>query len=586
MYAGPVPIFWFPYFEYDLKGRKKNNWSMGHNEIEGDFIKSFWDYPYGTFLLDLMSKKGTGYGIDNPYTLSSREAGSYYAYHLDEADTGISDWVYKIRYNLKTDQGSTVSLSHSFSKLYLIPGGRMDQSDYNASLKNKYFKANLDVLDNRWGNQELINLNLSNDNNNYSLYLNQGMTDPRAISSSQRFSHNQTIFDKNTTLNLSANYLTNISKVGIPGDERLDLSYDLNSNQSLYQLRIHEDWYMDLDRGLYTGDSNIQYLEKQPEITLSLNPVDLKLFELNSSLGYGYYHEVAYVPALGGNRDYATGRYAAVLSVDKTIPLVLFSSLSLSCGVCQYLYQPGDQMYSFSEDLGLNTNIKNIVTNDVLFTRGISEGNTPFLFDRLGTKYSSIRDTLAVKYLDKFKWTATGGYNYESKQYFNIDTSLLLAPLSLLTLNFVSGFDIENQKYLDLSTRATFSPFKGLNNQTTVLQDLNSGYLKNASNYLDYEMGTEKEWLNHWHFILGNVYNPQTQDFRLVDIMVEKDLHCWDLKCTYSDYRKEFAIVFTIKAMPGEQVGYAGNRGFYFDALEKALGDVKGEFQNASPQRY
>jgi len=65
--------------------------------------------------------------------------------------------------------------------------------------------------------------------------------------------------------------------------------------------------------------------------------------------------------------------------------------------------------------------------------------------------------------------------------------------------------------------------------------------------------------------------------------MVVKDLHCWEVKYTYSDYRKEFSLIFTLKALPNEPIGYATGRGFYYEGFDKALDkEIKGD----SPKRY
>ena len=590
-YIGRVPCLWAPYMVYDLKRKRKRNWSIGHNEVEGNFIKTFWDYPSGIILLDLMEKKGWGKGFEHYYDLKRYGAGTFYLYQVDEPDTHLTDWVYKINHTLKLTSESTLNLGHSFSKIYLVPGGRLDQStyrlDFSHQKKEHRLNSLLDVLDNRGGQQERYNISLNNSfkgyQTSYSFNLDQGKVEPRSIRSSQRLSHQQPLLNEYTDLNLNANYTNAIPQVGLHGDERMDLSYTLTNRGSFYNLTVYEDWYLDLDRNLYLGDENDQYLEKQPEIALSLHPYDLKIFNLSPSFGYGYYHEVRYVTELGGNRDFKAGRYSTALSLDKSLPMILGTTLSLGYGVTQYLYEPGDMLYAQTERAGLNTSLFNCFRNNVDFNRGLSEGNSPFFFDRLGTKYSHIRDTLNLYYQDYVNWTLSGGFNYETRKHFNWDTSLTLRPDPALNASYRTSWDIENQIWLDLVSGYRLMPFKGLTDDTTLVQDLNTGQLKSGSNLLDWEIGSEQEWENHWHFKLGHVYNPSNQEFKLVDVMIAKDLHCWEIKYLYSDYRKEFSLIFTLKALPGEPIGYAEGKGFYFDSIEKSF---KEEFEGASPQRY
>lgn len=589
-YLGNVPCFWMPYIIYDLKGKRKKNWNLGHNEVEGDFIKTSWDYPYGSIYLDQMSKKGFGHGLDYNYNLDQKGKGSIYLYLLNENEApNTKDRVLKLNHAFQLTPATNLSLAFSSSNMYLIPSGRVDNTTYHADFdynKDNYrLNSFIDALDNRAGNQQRLvyqaSRNKDSFNTNYNFNLDQGRNEPRYVRISQRLNHSQPFLFKNGTLNFNANYSDSIQRVGIPGDELLDLSYAFNDRESLYSIKIYENQHIDLDRDLYLGDEGDQYLERKPEITLSPNPVDLKLFTLSPSFMYGYYREVQQVQNYG-KRDFSSGRYSASLNASKSVPLILGSTFGLSYGVNQYLYDPGDELYSQTENYTLDTGLFNAFKNNVTFTRGITEGNTPFFFDRLGTKYSNIRDTTTLYYGNYINWMITGGYNYETKTQFNTDTTLTINPVQYLSTRFITGWDPTNMRFLDLSSNASVT-FDKLSNSTTLLNDLNSGQLKSGSNLFDLEIADEKDWGNHWHFKLGHVYNPDKQDFKLVDVSVIKDLHCWEVKYTYSDYRREFSFTFTLKAFPGDPIGYTGDRGFYFDSFEKSINE---ELKNESPSRY
>ena len=589
-YIGRVPCLWAPYVVYDLKNRRKRNWAIGHNEVEGNFIKTFWDYPSGIIILDYMEKKGLGHGLEYNYDLKQNGSGKIYFYLLNESDPpNIKDRIFKINHSIKPTPWSTFSIAQGSSYMYLIPSGRLDSStyrlDYDYKKDDRRFNSFLDVLDNRGGSQERLVFEANNSQNNYNtgynFSLDQGKVEPRYVRISQRLNHNQPFLLKNGTLNFNANYSDSIQKVGTPGDELLNLDYEFINRESFYTLRVYENWHIDLDRNLYLGDEGEQYLEKQPEITLSPNPVDCKLFTLSSTLGFGYYREVQQVPSIG-KRSFSAGRYLASLRANRSVPLILGSTLSLSYGINQYLYDPGDQLYSQEENIALNTGLFNCFNNNINFVRGISDGNTPFFFDRLGTKYSNIKDTANLYYGEFATWVVSGGYNFETKKQFNTDTMLTLKPNNIMRASFTTGWDPENLRYLDLSSNAALSLEK-LSNSTSLLYDLNNGLIKSGSNLLDFEIADETDWKNHWHFKVGHVYNPVSQELKMVDFSAVKDLHCWEVKYTYSDYRKEFSITFTLKALPGEPIGYAGGRGFYFDSFEKSL---KEDFPGASPVRY
>ena len=74
-----------------------------------------------------------------------------------------------------------------------------------------------------------------------------------------------------------------------------------------------------------------------------------------------------------------------------------------------------------------------------------------------------------------------------------------------------------------------------------------------------------------------------SKQFKVRDIMLLKDLHCWELKYTYSDYRKEFSLTFSLKALPDEPVGISTGRGFYYEGFEREMREFK---QEGEVKRY
>lgn len=591
-YVLDAPILWVPYFMYDLHKRNKKNWVFGHNNVEGDFIKSAWDYAYGQIYLDEMSKKGFGQGISYDYAKSNFD-GSLYLYHIEEADTRLTDWVTKLRHNLSITDKSKLGLNYNSTVMYQVPGGRLDQTSFSANFYHngdKTVNAILNILDSRTGRQEhldtSINYRTPSTNTNYSFNFDQGKNEPRYIRLAQRFNHSQNLFSSRTRLNFNASYYDNIAKAGGSGDERLDSNIEITHQEKDFNIRYYESWRLDLDKSLYKGDQNDQYLEAQPEITINPRPLDLKLFNLSSSFAYGWYHEVQYASGISRNRDFSTGRYKMTLNANKTFPLGFGTSLGLTLGLDQFLYDPGDSLNAFREDASLNSQAYDFMRNSLVYARGISDGNSPFFFDKFSTRYHNIRDTLTFYYKSYFNWINTCGYNYETKRYFNYDTNMSYNPAKQLSFSMRSGFDIENQKYLDLSSTTRIYPWDKFSLNLGMVNDLNLGGLKQGNCLVDLEIADEKDWRNHWHFKYGYIYDVPSQNFIPRDIMIVKDLHCWEVKYTYSDYRKEFNLTFTLKAFPGEPLGYSTGKGFYFDGFDKAIKEAKSEFEQPSPTRY
>ena len=587
-YVKDIPVFWSPYMIYDLKQKRRRNWSFGHNEVEGNFIKTSWGYPDGQIFLDEMEKKSFGQGFTYEYKKENYN-GDIYVYHIEEADTHLSDYVIKFEHAIQLSPSTKIGLNHSSTTIYQIPTGRLNQSTYSIALNHKSDKtlnSLLNVYDYRQANQEILNFqtNYAKEtlSSSYALNMNQNKTAPRNINIAEKLFHQQNIFGDKTRLTLNADYQNFIKNAGEYGNELLTPKVEISHIEDFYNIQYIENWHMDLDRNLYAKDNNDTYVESQPELIINFNPVDLNLFNLSTSVNYGRFHEIAYVPSLQINRDYTTTRYKTSFNANKLI-ILGSTTFNINAGLDQFLYEPGDALNSFRESYGLNSQGFDFLKNETNYRRGISDGNSPFFFDKASTKYNDLKDILTFYHLDKFEWKNECGYNYETQKYFNYDTNLNLKPIEPLNLNWRSGFNIETQKYLELISTATLNLKDKLSVEFSSVNDLNIGGFKQGSCLINLETQDENNWQNHWNFRLGFVYDNLSKYFMLRDLMIIKDLHCWEVKYTYSDYKKEYAIMFTLKALPNEPFGYTEGRGFYFDSFEKAL---KEETSNESPQRY
>ncbi|MEE8638690.1 MAG: hypothetical protein V3T21_06610 [Candidatus Margulisiibacteriota bacterium] len=582
LFVGELPVLWTPYLLYDLSKKRKRNWVFGHNEVEGDYVKSAWDYPYGILYLDLMEKKGFGHGTEMDYNLLGLGLGTFYLYHLDEEDTGITDWVTRIDHTKQINPWTTLKLKHAYSATYLIPSGRRDQTTFGLDLGYKHearWNLRTNAYDDRIASLEKHSLQFDQAyqkiSTDYHFNYDFSKRFPKWIRSSQRLHHRRPLWSDNVMLTTRTNYYHYIPTEGAIGDQRLEPLVEITGREPGFSWRYSENWYIDLDGDDYTADESYQYLEKLPEIEVTPNPVDARLFTLRPKFGYGYYHEVRYVPQLGRNRDYGTQRYQATLNADRRIPLAWGTAAILGAGLDQFLYTPGDQLYAYRESLSLHTNLGGFFRNEIDYRKGSTDGNTPFLFDRLGTRYHNVGERMTFYHQNKFRWLISGGHNWQTHRWFDVDTNLLIKPTEKLHWNLRTGWDIENTRYKDLVNSLTLAPYSFLSMQFSTVSDLNAGEIKSGSALCDiYFLQGEP---NQWHLKFSQVYDPASDQFKMRDIMVIKDLHCWELKYTYSDLRKEFSLTFSLKALPDEPVGLSTGRGFYFDSFEKELKGLKKE---------
>ncbi|MBU0502622.1 MAG: LptA/OstA family protein [bacterium] len=591
LFIASFPALWMPIMYYDLHEQQRRNWQFGHNEVEGDYIKSSWGYPYGVLYLDLMEKKGFGLGTKTPYKLLTLGSGLLYLYHIKENDTGITDWVSRINHTKQINSATTLKLDHSYTTTYLIPSGRKDLTTLGFDLGyNDQGRWNLkfDVADDRIGSVERYNVKLNkafektstNISYDYSFLEN----DPKWIRSSANLSHSQPVWADNIMLSTRINYRSNLAQAGQSADELLEPMVDLTGREKTFSWRVTANKYIDLDRNTYVADNNHQYFEKLPEIEISPNSLNLSGFNLTSKFGYGKYHEVRYVSALGSNRNYTSERLSSSLDLGRSVPLGLGTVAVLGAGVDQYLYAPGDQLYSYREKMSLNTNLGGFFRNNINYTKGNTDGNSPFLFDKLGTHYHNVRQNLTLYYKSNVNFNLTGGHNWQTHKWFDVLGSLLVRPSSFMNWNLNSGWDIENRRYKDLVNSLTLIPVSFYTTSFSTISDLNTGQLKSGT--LVHDLFFLQGQINQWHLRLGQVFEAASQEFKLRDIMIVKDLHCWEMKYTYSDYRREFSFTFSMKAMPDDPIGMSSGRGFYIESFDKLEKEVTGIKQEGAIERY
>jgi hypothetical protein len=588
VFVGEIPVMWLPVLYYDFSEGQRQNFVIGHNKVEGNYIKSSWFYPLGLLFLDQMEKKGFGHGTEINYGLGALGLGTFFIYHLDEQDTKITDWVTRIKHTKQLDPWTTLKLEHDYTKTYLVPSGRRDQTAFGLNLgHNNYndyndksrWEVDFKTFDDAIADLGKLTLGLSQAQGkaatDYNLNYQFSKKAPEWIRSSQRLTHSQPLWSDQVKLSTRVNYNSYVKYAGEPADERLEPMVEIAGKEKNFSWRIYENWYFDLDEDKYTQDDQYQYLEKQPEIEISPDPLNLSLFTLRSKFGYGRYREVRYVSELGGMRDFATQRYGASFDLSRSVPLALGTVATLALGLDQFLYGPGDQLYAYSESAKLRTNLFGFFRNDFNYRKGTTAGNTPFLFDRLGTNYHDFREIMTFYYLNNFRWAFDSGYNWRTSRWLDVNTNLLVKPDRNVYWNLRTGWDIENKKYKDMINLVSYAPFDFLAMQFSTVSDLNNGELKSGSAL--YDMFFLKDEPNQLHFRFSQVYDYNSKDFKVRDIMLVKELHCWELKYTYSDLRKDFSVSFSLKALPQEPVGISTSRGFYIDSFEKEYEKFRSE---------
>lgn len=584
IYFSGIPAMWLPFYVYDLATRRASLVMpiFGSNPVEGDFIKSQVDYYVnekntGSILLDLMKKKGIGYGLKHEYKIGGNQSGNLSFYHVDEDDTKISDWVTKINHELRIGKYAKLSFSNAYTKIYVVPSGRLDKTDSKISFdfnreNKRTFNFSLNASDNRAASISENSFSIANGfnaiNSNYSYNFRKNLSSPKWQNISQNILHSQKIINDSIDLAVSANYIKNSTQEGFPFDERLDQTETLTHRGSFYTLKLVQSNYIDLDKDSYFADSNIEFIEKIPEVICTVNAIDLKLLKISPEFTAARYRESRYVSKLKSQRDFASNMYKGSFTANKSITMPIGSTIEVSYGLDQYKYEPGDERYLKRENLSLNTEIGGFFKNNAKYEKNTSDGNSPFFFDIRGASTHNLRETMVFYKGNEHRFTIDGGYNYLINKYFDLALNYDSKPSDKLQLIMNSGYDIENKKWKNLVSTIAFLPFLGLKDNFSHTVDLNDGKTKYASNSFDWEIGNT--WDQKWKINLNHIYDVSSNKFILQEASAIKDLHCWEAKYSWSEAMKEFRITFTLRAFPEQPIGYAsGSRGFFMEGIPK-----------------
>jgi hypothetical protein len=588
VYVGGLPVLWLPYLLYPLGEKQRKNWLFGHNEVEGDYLKTAWAYPLGLFLLDYVEKKGIGYGTQSDYKLGGLGEGRLYLYHLAERESGISNWIEKIEHRKAINPFTNLKINHSYIDTYRVPPGRLNQTAFDAELgygNVGNFNLKFNLLDDRVTlyQRYALQFNQSLGRQASSYYYNYefAKNDPRWLRKSQRLYFSRPIFNDRINFSTATNYYHSSAGQGDAGEERVEPQIEFSGTEKDFSWRSTANWLVDLRQQLYPADTRYEFLEKLPEVEIYPRTLDLKFFSLQPTLGYASFREVKRVPESGKNRDFRSDRLRATLNVTRTIPLGLTTVMLLGGGVDQFAYAAGDQLYALRENASLQTNLLSFFKNQIDFRQGYTLGNTPFFFDQLGTKYHDLREKILFFYQDKFNWTIDGGYNWQTNKYFDVMTQLSFSPHRRLSLNVASGWDIENRIYKDLVAGLRLAPASFYSLDFSLTQNMNLGELRSSSalhNIYFWEGAPNQMYLR-----FSQVYDTLDRDFKVRDIMIVKDLHCWEMRYSYSDYRKEFSVSFSLKALPADPVGFGTGKGFYYEGFERELREFR---QEGEVRRY
>ena len=168
------------------------------------------------------------------------------------------------------------------------------------------------------------------------------------------------------------------------------------------------------------------------------------------------------------------------------------------------------------------------------------------------------------------RFSVEAGITILSK-YYDLMLNYDASPSKEFHLNVSSGYDLENGRWRDMVSVLNLALLAGVLIDLTHSYDLNTGKTNNASDLIKLEIGDS--WQSRWVVSIGQTYDPVLNKLALQEFSVVKDLHCWEAKFNYNDFRKESRVSFMLKAFPDQPIGFvSGSRGFFMEGLKQEGG--------------
>ena len=97
----------------------------------------------------------------------------------------------------------------------------------------------------------------------------------------------------------------------------------------------------------------------------------------NKGMGY----TIKTIPQTGGNLTTLVTDTNNEGTFIATASTVYYTTWTGATDSGRLLYSPGDELYTYRENLALNTRLSTFFRNDMYYKKSISDGNSPFLFD-------------------------------------------------------------------------------------------------------------------------------------------------------------------------------------------------------------
>lgn len=562
--SGGKRVFWLPRFEVPLQQSASRQFEMpliGQSVQEGAFVKTSYNYmatrsSHGALKLDLMQKMGVGAGLEQGYTFG----------------------------------GATGTLS---LYQFLNSGQRTGRLQHSQKLGDMRLQLNADFRDNsyqyapssRTKNIALyLTRNVKASDTSLSLNTNSvsGYQDFRNNSLTSSFQHTQRIGTRLlSSLALDYSNFSSTASGSTNSDSQLNSRLDFKDRLPNFDFALSANKHFALG-----GSSPTQFysgVQKLPEMSLTTDGTRFKngllaKLPIRMSIGYGNFLEQP--------TNIQTSRMLLQMDMSGKEWKWGQTGLNITGGFRQTLYGDSTAQYMITENVALTRNLGGNSQASLNYSYQRPYGWTPFRFD----------------YVVPYK-VSTGRVNWEPSKKLNV---LLATGYDFLSNGFhwqdallrttykpIKGVEVMNSATYDLNPNTPTAPNRrGLRGITTRLKlDMPNGFVLDAGARLDARIGYGTATRSRIGAVKAHVSTPMWGKWKIEaylgqdgymkyrDIMLTRDLHCWEASVIYVNEggvggmqaQQGFRFAISLKAFPFQQRFGIGQFG---QSLDSGIGEI------------
>lgn len=541
-WEGRLRVFHWPYLVIPLK--EENRFDMpqvGYGAQEGWFVKTTYDYYRnpsfrGFLYLDYFSRLGLGLGLKHLYNFGSLGTGSLYIYELMNRTANNVESRLELAHELPVSSGTTCSLGLKYSDNLSLTGVFNTQISGTTRIRYTDDRRSADLVVEK---AQMTGISLSDQTR---VTLTGRWKEPGGLS----LSGDLRFFERQV-------------QDGLRKDDKY-LNYRLEASKNFKNASaraVAEQYVKPVERREKEEEGEVDPLPyeaigRAPEIVLEGHPFKLGAFPLRLrwNVAFGRYAERTSVwfgdPIIRGSKV-----HIGIDGVEQSYRLgnTTKATLSLGCGFDSYT--TGDSRYVLQGALALEARaLDNAVIVSGRYDYCGVFGETPFAFDRKDRK-GLLTGRLT---LSKGIFTATMdcGYDFYTKVYRSITGKARISQGRAWAVEASAAYDPQYRHMRDAIGKLEVAASERCLVKIGARYDFSREALDRVESHVALQVSDA--WGLEWTLVYGGASKSKVPGVIRGDVAVTRDMHCRELRLSYSYTENQVWLEYRIKAFPHDAV--------------------------------